>query len=98
MRPSFYVKNNEFVPQSHPYLEITLTGTIIYEVIRTINGKILFFEDHLERFRNSLQKAQLGTYLLPDDTIFERIKISSYDIKLFLSILDTINKESSSYS
>ncbi len=74
MRPFFYVKDNEFVPQSEPYQEFTFYGTVIYEVIRIIEGKILFLEDHLERFRNSLQKAQLDTFPLSDENIFERVK------------------------
>lgn len=74
MRPFFYVKDNEFVPQSQPYQEFTFNGILIYEVIRIVEGKILFLEDHLERFRNSLQKAQLETDPLTDTVIFERIK------------------------
>lgn len=74
MRPFFYVKDNEFVPQSQPYQEFTFNGSVIYEVIRIVEGKILFFEDHLERFRNSLQKAQLDTFPLLDENIFERVK------------------------
>lgn len=74
MRPFFYVKNNEFVPQSQTYLEFTFDGTVIYEVIRIIEGKVLFFEDHLERFRNSLQKAQLDTTSFSDEIISERVR------------------------
>jgi branched-chain amino acid aminotransferase len=74
MRPFFYVKDNEFVPQSQPYQKFTFNGPVIYEVIRIIEGKILFFEDHLERFRNSLQKSQLDTFPLSDENIFERVK------------------------
>ncbi len=72
MRPSFYVKNHELVSQSESYPEINLEGTIIYEVIRVINGKVLFFEDHLERFRNSLQMAKLDANQLSEN-INERI-------------------------
>lgn len=92
MRPSFYVKNNEFVAQNMPYQEFTLTGTVIYEVIRVINGKILFFEDHLIRFSNSLLKAQFDTCLFTGNIILNRIagliktnKLENGNIKFLLN-------------
>lgn len=92
MRPSFYVKDNEFVPQAQPYQEFTIAGTVIYEVIRIIEGKVLFFEDHLERFQNSVRKAQLDTAPPASSIISERVKgliqtnrLENGNIKFFLN-------------
>jgi branched-chain amino acid aminotransferase len=68
-----YVKNNEFVFQNTPFQESALTGQIIYEVIRVIRHKVLFSEDHLERFRNSLLQAGIENHNLSDTIINQRI-------------------------
>jgi branched-chain amino acid aminotransferase len=49
-------------------------GKIIYEVVRIINGKILFAEDHLSRFMNSLK---LSNILSPNKTedIFSQLNL-----------------------
>lgn len=41
--------NREFIPPEHQ------EGAIIYEVIRVIQAKLLFFEDHMTRFHHALE-------------------------------------------
>ena len=53
-----FIKNNQIINIAE------FTGNqpddiVIYEVVRLINGKILFLEDHLDRFNNSLNYTGL---------------------------------------
>ena len=56
-----------------------MNDKVVYEVLRVIDGKPLFFEDHLERMKNSFDLINEG-FLLKNDEIKEMIK-------------DLINKE-----
>ena len=53
--------NNELVtldsPQMQPCYEIS-SDPRVYEVIRVIKSKVVFFEDHLERLKNSFAKIE----------------------------------------
>lgn len=78
---SFYLYNNEIIPASEPdYFKKSSNKTVIYEVIRIIDGKPLFFEDHISRFFKSLENYQL-------DNI-----ITSENIKTQIEKLISINK------
>jgi branched-chain amino acid aminotransferase len=52
---SFYVHNLDIIEVPDlTNIEFPGQGKIIYEVIRVINGKLLFIEDHMIRFMNSI--------------------------------------------
>lgn len=50
----YFIKNNKLISNDFFESSENSEGTIIYEVIRVIDGKILFFNDHIERFMKSL--------------------------------------------
>jgi branched-chain amino acid aminotransferase len=52
---SYFIRNNQPIGKEFFDLANNLNPTIvIYEVIRILNGKVLFYNDHIERFQNSL--------------------------------------------
>ncbi|MFB6318913.1 aminotransferase class IV [Saccharicrinis sp. FJH54] len=55
-------------------LDFYMSGRNIYEVIRIIDGKILYWQDHLNRLENSLQTEQI-TFQLSDYDFPEMIAI-----------------------
>jgi branched-chain amino acid aminotransferase len=69
---SFYIKNQNFVSYDGKFQDINLNGQIIYEVIRIIDSKILFSEDHISRFLNSALKAGI-VHNLTGNNIKDRI-------------------------
>ena len=70
---NYFVENDELhsTCDFNPYR--FQTGKLVYEVIRVIDGKPLFLEEHIKRFFNS---AHLSNLVLPVDgiTIVKRIK------------------------
>jgi branched-chain amino acid aminotransferase len=68
----FYLKNNILVSQYDTLQDFNFQGQIIYEVIRIINGKVLFFEDHLSRFHHSALKSGIA-HPVPEKNIRENI-------------------------
>jgi len=54
--------NGQVVDCSVFNLDLINTGTSIYEVIRVINGKYLFLQDHLDRLDRSINMAGLRTW------------------------------------
>lgn len=54
---NYFICNGEPLPVA-AFLDAMISGeTTIYEVIKVINSKPVFFEEHLVRMQNSLQKA-----------------------------------------
>jgi len=47
-----FINNNNIVSTCDFIPERINVGRVIYEVVRVIDGKPLFFEEHLERFYN----------------------------------------------
>lgn len=71
---SYFVANNQLkkmedFPGPAPVNDLT-----IYEVIRMINGKILFFNDHLKRFSDSFRFIN-KTLPLKKEEIIDRIRL-----------------------
>ncbi|WP_425306057.1 aminotransferase class IV [Clostridium neonatale] len=53
---------------------LKMKDKVVYEVLRVIDGKPLFLEDHLERMKNSFDLIN-EEFLLKNDEIKEKIKI-----------------------
>ena len=92
---SFINNNNtfstcDFIP------ERINVGRIIYEVVRVIDGKPLFFEEHLERFFNSVLNAGFVITLskkglvLRINALVEVNKLNEGNIRFQLSFVDNI--------
>ena len=64
---NFYISNGE-VKNTEEWTDEP-NGKIIYEVIRIINGKPLFYEEHYERMKNSFKLSN------------EEFKISEEELK-----------------
>jgi branched-chain amino acid aminotransferase len=63
---SYYLYNNEIISTADlKYLEYSQSKTVVYEVIRIIDGKPLFFEDHISRFFQSLKEYNLENTITP---------------------------------
>ena len=52
---------------------LKMKDKVVYEVLRVIDGKPLFLEDHLERMKNSFDLIN-EEFLLKNDEIKEKIK------------------------
>ncbi|MBN2797454.1 MAG: aminotransferase class IV [Clostridia bacterium] len=85
----YYLENGIVRPVDSFQLE-THSEQVIYEVIRVINGKILFLEDHMQRLRHSLDFIHLElslvdkiqrdlNKLLEGHSFNQNIKIDVYD-------------------
>lgn len=70
---NFYIYNHEFVRSCDFNSSILTEGPGIYEVIRVINYKPLFIQDHLQRFFNSAEYAKFKLDFNQND-IRNRIK------------------------
>ena len=53
-----FIKNNQII-SVREYIGNQHDDIVLYEVVRLIDGKILFLEDHLDRFSNSLNYTGL---------------------------------------
>lgn len=53
----FYIKNKKIVSYKGAFQLFNIDSPVIYEVIRVMDGKVLFFEDHVSRFLYSALKA-----------------------------------------
>jgi branched-chain amino acid aminotransferase len=53
----YFIKNKRVAITEKFDLDKSSKETIIYEVIRVINGKVLFYPDHIARFENSLKES-----------------------------------------
>jgi branched-chain amino acid aminotransferase len=62
LKSIFYV-NNRFLPENEAFINITdlglLRGYGVFDFFRAVNGKVLFLEDHLDRFEFSAKRFQL---------------------------------------
>lgn len=56
---SYFIRNSTDIPASLWNKSILSAGKSIYEVIRVIEGVPLFLDDHLKRFKNSLNLSGL---------------------------------------
>jgi branched-chain amino acid aminotransferase len=66
--PIYYLQNNDIkVVTNNSGVPVLSDGKIIYEVIRIMNGKVLFFEDHLQRFMNSMKQSEVKSKYTPDE-------------------------------
>ncbi len=70
---SYYIVNNDIISTCNLPSPKVSAGNIYYEVMRVIDGKPLFFEDHLSRFFNSVNISG-NTTVLTKKTISLRIK------------------------
>ncbi len=78
----FFAENGTIRPADHFK---TPSGSFIqvYEVLRVINGKVLFREEHYERFSSSIRIAGLQYDLSPDSffsQLHELIKVNAVSI------------------
>jgi branched-chain amino acid aminotransferase len=88
----FYIFNNE-IKRADTFIPSSLTDdVIIYEVIRLIDGKILFIEEHLERFFKSLHYAEIEYFTSVNEilnqlgSLITSNKIKNGNIKFQLTI------------
>ena len=51
----YYIINNKLLNTIEINFQFNNSGYLVYEVIRTIDGALLFLEDHLERLSNSIR-------------------------------------------
>ena len=62
MENIFYL-NGQFLPEKETVISVNdlglLRGFGIFDFFRSVNGKVLFLEDHLDRFEFSAEKLQL---------------------------------------
>src|SRR6056297_1170947 len=75
------LRTNDFNPDSR--------FGIIYEVIRLMNGRLLFLDDHLERLRNSCAKAdkkcpEKTTLISHLRILISKVSISNGNIRLLV--------------
>lgn len=68
-----FILNNELVSSNDFKPEELNKGTVIYEVIRVINGSPLFYQLHVERFFNSVINYGFSI-ILSKESIAQRIK------------------------
>ena len=54
---NFYISNGE-IKKTKEWTDEP-NGKVIYEVIRIINGKPLFYEEHYERMKNSFKLSNV---------------------------------------
>jgi branched-chain amino acid aminotransferase len=90
----FYL-NNQFLPENEASINLTdlglLRGYGIFDFFRAVNGKVLFLEDHLDRFEFSAKQFQLPIPYTRDklkEIIHETIRLNSTEllgIKLILT-------------
>lgn len=90
----YYIVNGELQPVENQKIFQEISGPLIYEVIRVVEGTALFFEDHMDRMRKS---AELLGYTISTNNkilfneIQELIRANHYpqlNIKLLLGDLD----------
>lgn len=88
----YYIYNNQLI-NAEKLPEFSLSGNkVIYEVIRIMNGKVLFLEDHLERFNQSLLLSAVASPFKSGDirNLINQLIQANYlvngNIKFFLSI------------
>ncbi len=73
-------------------------GTSIYEVMRIINGKTLFFKEHYERLINSVRLLSFDLWIDKDeiirqmDELAQINKVTKGNIELIFNIADDGNK------
>ncbi len=68
----FFLKNNDILPVADFNLTDLEVGTSLYEVVKIINGKPLFLEEHILRMRKSAEIKKM-TIWLTDDEIKQRV-------------------------
>ncbi len=71
---SYFIRDDEIVNSCDFNPGLLRQGTGIYEVIRIIDGKPLFFEEHINRFLNSAIHEKIDLTLRPSD-IKQKIRI-----------------------
>ncbi len=95
MTTEFYYLNGQFLPSEETKIQVSdlglLRGYGIFDFFRSINGKPIFLNDHLDRFENS---AQILGLKIPDrreklkEIINELIRLNPYrllGIKMILT-------------
>ncbi len=91
-----FINNNNIVSTCDFISERINVGRIIYEVVRVIDGKPLFFEEHLERFFNSIINTGFVITLskksisLRIKALVEVNKLKEGNIRFQLSFVDDI--------
>ena len=79
----YYVINGKLQPADDSMGYETSSGRTAYEVIRIINGKALFLEDHIERMKETLKAADLKYDINPD--------LVKSEIAQIAAVHDTVN-------
>jgi len=91
-----FINNNNIISTCDFISERINVGRIIYEVVRVIDGKPLFFEEHLERFFNSvintgfvitLSKKSLSLRI---NALIETNKLIEGNIRFQLSFVEDV--------
>lgn len=99
------VKNSKFIINKHlkDYAELSKASNpdakIIYEVVRLIGQKILFFEDHLQRFVDSFQVLSIPLQVTQEE-ISEQLRqliewndIKNGNVKFQIQVNHSTNKQ-----
>jgi branched-chain amino acid aminotransferase len=94
-----FIRNNKIIQHQEFNSNFLRKGVNIYEVIRVINGIPLFFEDHYQRFKDSLELSLDEGKKIPDqtdvlDTIYTLIRhghIQQGNIKIVYHISEKEN-------
>jgi branched-chain amino acid aminotransferase len=73
----FLVLNDKLISSDDPLISSMNPSLIIYEVIRIINGKCLFLEDHLNRLYDSINETNLQLNLNQNEVIKNIFKLVS---------------------
>lgn len=95
------VKNGEYIEIDDKYMEKLQKGKLIYEVIRVIDGVPLFFEDHMNRLKDSIYLLKEEYSFLEEDIkkmlleLINKIDIINGNIKI---VLDYKNKDIYSFN
>ncbi len=63
------VKNEELISKLNFNLPLSSEATEVYEIIRVNDGKVLFLDNHIDRFKHSLEAIGLN-----DDVLINNIK------------------------
>ena len=78
-------------------------GTSIYEVVRLLNGRFLFLEDHIARLFNSLEMAGIRSWLTGEEildslyTLVRRNNIDQGNVKIITNLQEDGKKHFLAY-
>lgn len=92
---SLYIENGNIKKSSQYNPDILNHGLSIYEVVRIINKKILFFEEHYERLVNSAKMTSINLWLNKNkileemDTLMDINHVSDGNIEIIFHKTET---------